>query len=67
MVIMRWQRGSVVYGFCSDCNEFRESERMTKLDRGEMVKICSRQSRMAASSDEEAENDLRSLYGKIEM
>ena len=30
-----------------------------------MVKICSRQSRMAASSDTEGENGLRSLYGNI--
>ena len=30
-----------------------------------MVEICSRQSRMAASSAEEAENELRSLYGNI--
>ena len=28
-----------------------------------MVKICSRPNMMAASSDEEAENELRSLYG----
>ena len=30
-----------------------------------MVKLCSRQSRIAARSEEKAENELRSLHGNI--